>query len=155
MELANPPVVISEFLAAAQRPHNEQSSESEDWIELFNRSEQEVDLSGAYLSDDRDNLAKWSFPAGTTIPSRGFLIVWADENGKATAGLHANFKLSKEGEEIYLTDRHASDRSILVILDHVEFSRQTTDVSYGRYPDGQGNWQPLVPSPGKGNRETE
>ena len=97
MEVANPPVVISEFLAAAQRPHNEQSSESEDWIELFNRSEQEVDLSGAYLSDDRDNLTKWSFPAGTTIPSRGFLIVWADENGRGDCGLARQLQAVQRG----------------------------------------------------------
>jgi len=37
----------------------------------------------------------------------------------------------------------------------VRFEKQTDDVSYGRYPDGAEDWQPLVPSPGQGNRKSE
>jgi hypothetical protein len=31
----------------------------------------------------------WALPAGTIIPAQGYLLVWADEDGKAGAGLHA------------------------------------------------------------------
>lgn len=35
--------------------------------------------------------------------------------------------------------------------DSIEFNVQRNDVSWGRYPDGQGAWQPLPPTLGKTN----
>mgnify|MGYP006997556907 FL=1 len=76
------------------------------------------------------------------------MVIWADENGKAKDGLHANFKLAKSGETIQLVD---SDASGNLILDEVKFAKLETDQALRRLPDGKG--EPAVgnPSPGKAN----
>ena len=90
--------------------------EYEDWIELFNTSDGEFDLSGMYLSDNPDKLRKWVFPENTAILPGGYLIVWADEDGKDQPGLHANFKLSKSGEVVILVDNDERGNAILDVV---------------------------------------
>jgi hypothetical protein len=92
-----------------------------------------VNLTGRYLSDEPNNPRKWQFPAGTTIPPNGFLIVWADEDGLAAAGLHASFKLSASGESIFLTD---TDANFNAVLDSVTFDAQQTEPLL--WPHGSG-----------------
>jgi len=122
----------------------------EDWIEVANLGEEEANLSGMHLTDDRQNPLKWAFPAGTRLAPGGHLLVWADEDAGAKQGLHANFKLSKRGETVLLVDIAARGSAI---LDAVEFGLQRADVSLGRFPDGIGKWQLLPPTPGKPNRD--
>ncbi len=151
-ETSKSPVVINEFLAARSKPLPGAGAGDDDWIELFNPSDGEVDLSGMWLSDSGQDVRKWRFPAGTAILPKGRLLVWADDGNGTTAGLHAGFKLSKKGEELILT---ALEDGVERLVDQVRFEKQTDDVSYGRYPDGAEDWQPLVPTPGQGNRKSE
>jgi hypothetical protein len=122
--------------------------EFDDWIELFNRSDSVVDLSGMYLSDKPENLRKWKFPRGTTIPSRGYLLVWADEDGGDAQGLHADFKLSGDGEQLLLVDTDGRGNRV---LDSIEYGVQREDIAYGRIPDGSGEFRSLYVSPGLSN----
>ena len=108
-----------------------------------------MDLTGKYLSDEANNPRKWRFPDGTMIPANGYLIVWADEDGLAPVGLHASFKLEKNGETIYLAD---SDANFNAILDSVTFGLQTTDRSYGRTAANADVWFTMEPTPGVANQ---
>ena len=64
-------------------------------------------------------------------------------------GLHANFKLSTEGEEIYLTNTQNG------ILDSVNTGSLPQDVSIGRQPDGSNTWYLFTePTPGQKNSTT-
>ena len=137
-------VVINELMAANDRTIATPDGKFEDWIELFNQGERPVDISGFFLSDSRDSLRRWSFPAGTIIPAGGYLVIWADKNGKPREGLHANFRLSRNGEAVFFSDEQG-------LLDQVEFGRQATKVSFGRSPDGTGPWRSLAPSAGLAN----
>ena len=71
----------------------------DDWFELYNSGATAVDLSGYSLSDDATDPSMFRIPAGYTISSHGFLLVWADgevvENNPTRTDLHASFKLSK------------------------------------------------------------
>src|SRR5204863_5168374 len=71
-------------------------------------------------------------PDGTTIGAGGFLLVWADNaaTNSTPADLHANFQLSKNGEQIGLFTRE------LLTVDTVNFGPQQNNISQGRYPDG-------------------
>ncbi len=107
----------------------------DDWIELYNPNPTPAELTGYSLSDRLTGTAgRWNFPAGTVIPSRGFLFVWADEdtgrNATDSSALHAGFKLSQGGEAIGL---FAPDGTV---VDSVTFGAQTNNVSQGRWPDG-------------------
>lgn len=142
------PVVINELLALNSKSVSDPQGDFDDWIELYNRSDSAVDLSGMYLSDRADNLRKWMFPRGTNIPPRGYLVVWADEDVGEEVGLHANFKLSGNGEQLLLIDTDARGNRV---LDSMEFGYQREDISYGRMPDGSGDFRSLYVSPGRSN----
>jgi len=122
----------------------------DDWIEIYNDSDEYVDVAGLYLTDDRSNPTQWQFPSGrvgeTLVRPKGFLLVVADNDLEAP-GLHANFKLSSDGEEIAL---FASDGQQL--LDSIVFDVQKANVSFGRDPQDAMQWRFLAwPSPGTAN----
>lgn len=128
-------VVINEFVASNDSTSGifDQDGEADDWIELHNNTNESVDLTDFFLSDNYDNPLKWDFPAGTTIGPKGYLIVWADENGMEE-GLHANFKLSKGGESIMLLHSDGT------FIDSLSYGQQQTNVPSARVPNGTGNF---------------
>ncbi|MBN1362494.1 MAG: lamin tail domain-containing protein [Sedimentisphaerales bacterium] len=127
------PVVVNEVMASNTATIRDAQLEYDDWIELYNAGGAPIDLAGLYLTDDLDEPTQWRFPAGnraaTTIAAGGYLIVWADEG--AGVGLHASFSLDAQGDDVYLVDADGQ-----TVLDHLAFGKQTSDVSYGRHPDG-------------------
>ena len=125
-------VVINEVLASNTKDLDE-NKQADDWIELYNTTSNRINISGYYLTDNLTNLKKWAFPEGTFIESKGFLTVWADEDQKQGL-LHANFKLSKSGELLILSDSNG------IQLDRAEFGEQQDDQGYARVPDGTGSF---------------
>jgi len=131
-------LVINEFLALNDTTVADQDGEYDDWIELYNNTENTISLHDYYLSDNAENLFKWQFPDSSIQPHH-FLIVWADEDG-GQSGLHANFKLSGNGEVIFLVNSDG------LVIDEVVFAAQRTDISTGRLPSGTGDFTTLIPS---------
>ena len=144
------PVVINELMASNTKSLTDPQGQYEDWLELHNLTNKTVDLTGMYLTDKIDNLKKWAFPENTTIPAHGYLLVWLDEDGNAEPGLHANFKLSRNGETVLLVDTDLHDNQV---LDSVAFEKQEKDVALGRWPNGSGTLKQLQTTPGKENVE--
>jgi hypothetical protein len=142
------PVVINELMALNTSSLLDPQGGYDDWIELHNSSDAPVDIAGMYLSDKEDNPRKWAFPKGTIIAPRGYIIVWADEDEGDQPGLHANFRLSRDGETLLLVD--ADERGNRV-LDSIEFGAQAPNVSLGRFPDGTGDFRSLIMTPGMRN----
>ena len=115
-----------------------------DWIELYNAEAEAVDLSGFGLQDSAGEV--WALPAGTTIEAGGFLQIWADD--AAEEGLHAPFKLSKDGEEVVLTDV-AGD-----VVDSVTFPALAAEETYARITDGGDEWEVRATgTPGASNNQ--
>ena len=107
-------VVINEFLAHTDDPLL-------DYIELYNHSNQEVDLSNCILTDDA-HTNKFVIPTNTVIQARSFVVFDQSKLG---------FALSAGGERIYFKNPDGSR-----VLDAVKFGGQENGVSTGRYPDG-------------------
>lgn len=130
-------VVINEFMADNKAAVADMAGEYDDWIELYNKGNAALDLSGYYLSDNENNITKWQFPANTVIQADGYLIVWADnDETQATAEeLHANFKLSADGEVVVLANTDEE------IIDIIAFGTQQEDVAFARLPNGTGEFQ--------------
>jgi hypothetical protein len=145
---ANTSVVLNEFMASNTSTLADPQGEYDDWIELRNLTGSAINLTGLYLTDEPSNPRKWAFPSGTTIAANGYLLIWADEDGLAESGLHASFKLSGDGEQIYLIDTDANNNQV---LDAITFSAQTTDVSYGRTAADADVWSTLTPTPNAAN----
>ena len=84
-----------------------------------------------YLSDSPDNPLKWRFPEGTVLGPGEYLLVWADEDGQDEPGLHASFRLSSQGETVWLFDTLENGHAL---LDSVTIDGLAGDQSCGRYP---------------------
>ena len=144
---ADSPIVISE--ASSQNRTYARSADGEcyDYIELYNTSAQSVSLAGYTLTDDPNDLAKYTFPEGTTIPANSYIIVYASGRVDAPAGeMHAPFKLSAEGESVLLCDGEGR------ALCGVELPALLSDQAYSRQEDGSFTAD-LAPTPGLPNSE--
>lgn len=142
------PVVINELLASNSRTIMDPQGQYDDWVELANLSSEPFDLTGHYLSDNPDNPRKWAIPQGTVLPGGGFLLVWCDENGSDTPGLHASFKLSAAGEQVLLV---GPDADLNPLLDEATFGSQTSDRAWGRPGSAPATFAVLPPTPGAAN----
>lgn len=117
-----------------------------DWFELYNPGSETVNLGGFYLTDDLTEPAHFQIPDGVTIAGGGLLLFYAD-NDTEQGDQHTNFKLSADGESVALFGADGVTQ-----IDAVTFTAQTTDVAYGRQPDGTGSWTTMCKaSPGSTN----
>ena len=110
-----------------------------DWMELYNRGCEPVDVAGWYFSDDEENPAKYRIDASgassTVIPPGGHLVIWCDGRASLTQ-LHLPFKLKN------------ADSSILALRsgdgkwsDAVRYNAHSPKETVGRYPDGASGWR--------------
>jgi hypothetical protein len=143
-EVVSGDVVINEMMSVNRTVATDQNGEYDDWIELYNLTSYEQDLTGYYISDNKYKPRKWKFPSGTTIPANGFIIVWADDD-TGQLGLHLNFKLSSSGEEVFLTSSNGD------LIDDVILPAQDLELSYSRNPDGYGTFRWQTPTFDKSN----
>lgn len=132
-------IVINELLASNATIMADQNGEFDDWIEIYNKGNSPVNIGNYTLTDVLGDYSFFSFPTGTIINPDQYIVVWADKNNNQS-GYHAGFKLSADGDIVYLTD------ATFNIIDSVSFGKQSTDISYGRYPNGTGNFQFMPPS---------
>ena len=140
-------LVINEFMADNETGIQDESEKFEDWVELYNPTGEPVALNNYFLTDDAVDPLKWALP-DTTIPSQGFLLIWAD-NDDDEGTLHTNFGLSKDGEFIglYLESQHQKQA-----VDTLSFGLQSDDVSFGRETDGGDIFKFFTnPTPGSSN----
>ncbi len=124
-------VMISEFMAGNTHTIRDEDGHYSDWIEIYNASQDPVNLSHWYLTDNAAKLTKWQFPAGVSLMARSYLLVWASGNNRTNPAtpLHTNFKLDKAaGNFLGLV---YSD-GITVVSAFSPYPQQYDDVSYGR-----------------------
>ncbi len=62
------PVFINEAMSLNASTVSDEDNEYSNWIELYNATDEPVDLQGFGLSDDKDNPLKWIFPEYDFIP---------------------------------------------------------------------------------------
>jgi len=122
--------LITEFQADNSSTLSDEDGDSSDWIEIFNPDGSDYDLSGCYLTDDPANLTKWQFPSVTNLEASRFLVVFASDKDRTTAGseLHTNFKISAGGEYLALVAANGTT----VLHEYVApYPIQFEDASYG------------------------
>lgn len=123
-----------------------------DWVELRNLSKQEADLSDMSLSDNSGTPRRWVFPPGTTIPGDGHRVIRMDSSSPATLVaapvLNTGFGLSAQGDQLFLFDSTARNRTL---LDSVQFGPQAANYSIGRTTFVTNTWALNLPSPGDTN----
>ena len=97
-------ILINEFMSKNDTTINDEDGDFSDWIELYNSSDTALNMLNYNLSDDDDNLNKWTFPE-IIISPHGYLLIFAsDKNRLDTTELHTNFRISSSGEKLYLSN---------------------------------------------------
>ena len=125
-------IVINEILAHTDLPQ-------EDAVELKNITPHAISIAGWYLSDDNLARKKYRFPEGTILPPLGYLVVYQHQ---LASGL-VPFALSAKGEGLYLTEADANDQ-LRRYVDFYVYEPSKNGVSFGRYPDGTGEFMTLT-----------
>ena len=127
------PVVINELLAHS---HDVEP----DWVELYNISSVPVDLGGWTLSDDENDLGKYTIPAGTVIEPNDYLVFYEDAHfgNVADPNVASPFRLSENGEVLYLYS--GRDRRFPDCLIVERFGASDTGTSFGRYRKSTGTY---------------
>ena len=116
-----PPIRISELLTRPSAAHK-------DTVELFNPTSEAVDLSGWWLSDQRNSPYRFQLPAGTVIPPMGFSVF---SEGDFNVGSNA-FSFDGSGERCYV---FSSDTNGVLTgySDGLMYAGSERDTSFGRH----------------------
>jgi spore coat protein CotH len=104
--------------------------EFEDWVELYNTSNNPITLQNCFLSDKSENWNRWKLP-DTTIVANGFLLFWADddmEQGRA----HTNFKLGA-GETLFM---YQIEEELPRLVDRAQGFSPIADATWALTEDG-------------------
>lgn len=143
------PIQINEILVSNETGFEDGNDSRQDWIELFNPNDSNVNLDAFFLTDNAGTLTKWNFPS-IVIPANGYLIVFASGNDMTDPGgnPHTNFRLANQGEYLAVIMPDG-----VTVADELAptYPEQFSDISYGR-PGGGGS--PVffeTPTPGSAN----
>lgn len=124
---SSPTILINEFMP---RP-----SSGPEWAELFNLSDNDIDLGGYKIDDDTIGGTRTTIAAGTIIPAHGLVVVQ----------LSANILNDTGGDAIQLSDAVGN------LIDSATYSAATAGQSYARLPDGGATFTKGTPSQGQWN----
>lgn len=127
------PIMVNEISAANSVYVNDYFKRN-DWFELYNTTNEDIDVEGMYISDDpakpqKCQISKGETNLSTIIPAHGFLTVWCDKLAPVNM-LHASFKLAAEGGSVLITAKDGS------WSDELKYEAHNGDETVGRYPDG-------------------
>ena len=146
-------LLITEFMASNGETLIDEDGEASDWIEIHNPGSETVNLGGWHLTDNANDLTKWTFPP-LNLEGGAYLIVFASGRDRAAAGaeLHTNFRLSADGEYLGLI-RPGGET---VVHEYApQYPPQLRDVSYGIEAEAGGTFSEgryfTVPAPGAAN----
>ena len=100
-----------------------------DWIEIYNLTDDSLDLMNYFLSDKADNPTKWQFPK-FKLAANSYLVIFASGlNTRINNELHTNFKLNKNGENLILADLSAR------LIQQIVIPSIPNDYSYAAIPN--------------------
>lgn len=144
-------VYINEFMASNRSVCADKNGLFSDWIELYNSTDADVDISGFGVSDSLAQPMKYALPEGTVIPAGGFMLLWCsgNETEEGSAEIHLPFSLRAYEEDVVLSNKLGR------VIDSTSYSRQEADMSMARMPDGKGEFTVTArPTPGYANTDT-
>jgi hypothetical protein len=142
------PVYINEVMANNKTTIKDEDGDYSDWVELYNPSNQAMDITGWGLSNKENEPKHWTFPQ-MKIEAKQCIVVFLSHKDRAVSGkeLHANFRLNAFKDTILLSNLMGQ------IVDEVQINNMKPDESFGRIL-GSDKWKAFIhPTPGFENTE--
>jgi hypothetical protein len=121
-------ILINELLAHTDPPF-------EDAVELYNPTDEPVDISGWYLSDSQSNLRKFQIPTNTSIAAGGYAVFYEYQFNN-DLGLEPFSFSSAKGDEVYLAQ--AITNTLTGYRAFASFGASENGISFGRFPTSLG-----------------
>lgn len=143
------PVRVNEVSAANSMYVNDYFKKN-DWIELYNTTDKDIDIRGMYISDNEEKPLKYQVPSddvllNTIIPAHSYKVIWCDKLDNIGADIHTTFKLAAEGGSVLITTEEYADT--------LQYPTHLGIQSFGRYPDGGNDTYVMnIPTIGKTNQ---
>lgn len=107
-------------------PNPQGSGETSEWIELFNATDSEIDLSGWKIDDITDGgSVSYTIASGSSVPAKGFFILERSVTG---------IILNNDSDTIRLLNK--SD----IVIDEYIYNETEEGIFYGRKTDGAPEW---------------
>ena len=133
-----PVIVINEACSSNIKCCEDAEGNFPDWVELYNRSEDSVDISGYRLTGiSVDQKVFYTVPEGTVMDPGTFYL------------FDPGFVMPSEGCSLYLYDNNN------IHQDHVKIPKMFYDTTFARSADGENDWSVRYPTPGYENAEGE
>ena len=142
-------VILNEVCPENKYGITDSYGDRSDWVELLNQSDNPVDLSLYYLSDDPADPMKWQLPKVSLLPHK-YAIVFLSGNEcvgseEAPSELHAPFSLSKNDGGIWLACLDGMTLDTIAIPEDLN-----PNVSIGRNGSNEIRYY-AAPTPGEPN----
>lgn len=116
---------INEVMPANKSSNKDPKGDTPDWIELYNGSGKNVNLSGYKLRNNESN-TEWVFP-DINLTANNYMIIWCSEKEQYELNnLHTNFKLKAGYGNIELLDDNSN------VLDYCIYEDMPNDKTYGK-----------------------
>jgi gliding motility-associated-like protein len=134
---ANSQFLINEYSCSNVNTTLDAYNEYQDWIELYNPTGTNVNLTGYWLSDDPGNTLKWQVPAvGPNLNAGGYQMIYCSGRGTVNgAQIHPDFRLTQaKGEWIIISDPSGA------LVDSVKLRLTLRGHSRGRATNGAPSW---------------
>ena len=148
-DFADAPIKINELSAGNDMLVNE-LFKKDDWVELYNTTDIDLNVNGLYISDNANKPTKYQIAApddvAAIIPAHGHLIVWCSKRD-AQSQIHANFKLANDEGSLVLissSDEFVANNptyfeanpQMKEFADTLHYGPMAYDQTVGRFPDG-------------------
>ncbi|HMP42891.1 MAG TPA: lamin tail domain-containing protein, partial [Roseiflexaceae bacterium] len=127
VSIMTPAVIINEVMP--------NPSSGPEWVELYNRSNQSINLGGWKIDDDTIGGSQTLIAADTFIEPGAFLVI----------ELHTSILNNTGSDAAQLLDLHGN------IVDSFWYSGTSAGMSYARTPDGSDTWVKGPPTYGTWN----
>ena len=124
-------LVLNEWMANNTTTESDEYGEFNDWIELYNNSNESINLVGYFLSNKANEPTKYTFPDIVLNPN-SYLVLWADEDSLQGA-LHLPFKLDSERDDILLSMPDTTS------IDYFFHHDLDSNITMSRIPNGIGD----------------
>ena len=96
------------------------SSVGNDWVELYNSQDTDIDISNWILDDEGTSSDMLKIPQNTIMSTKSFKLFFVSN------------RLNKDGDTIYLKNQD-------IEVDKYQYPSSETDVSYAKVTDGEGD----------------
>jgi len=136
-------LVINEVVSANESSFPVEALGAPDWLELYNGTDKEIDLTGYTVLRTDTNDKQFEIPAGTIAPGEYLVICATEAAAEDCPYMITGFNLPKKGVGLKLKDANG------MTVDQINVPTMAEDISYCRTAEGMSFCQ--TPTPGSEN----